>query len=71
MFLLLLRAFTIRLRAFFAGPGLTDEEADILDFQAERKSELLRKADRSEEDGMPFVAEELRRQAREFDQFGQ
>lgn len=68
MFLLLLRAFTIRLKAFFAGPGLTDEEADTLDFQAERKSELLRKADGCEQEGMPFVAQELRRQAQEFDQ---
>jgi hypothetical protein len=68
MFLLLLRAFTTRLKTYFAGPDLTDEEAEILDFQTERKAELLRKADQSEENGMSFVAAEFRRQAQEFNQ---
>lgn len=63
----LFRLFTRHVRSLFVSPGLSDEEADILDFQAERKGQLLRKADRSEEDGMPFVSLELRRQAQEMD----
>lgn len=59
----LFRLFTRHLKALFISPGLSDDEADILDFQAERKARLLRKADRAEENGMPFVAQELRRQA--------
>lgn len=59
----LFRALTDRLKALFITTAALDFEADLLARDAERKAELLHRADRYDADGRHGIAEHLRRQA--------
>src|SRR5438128_1267153 len=56
-----------RLKALFATAAAQELEADWLERHAERKAELLRRAEGYEREGLPQVGRELRRQADEVD----
>lgn len=59
----LFRVITDRIKAVFATAAALELEADLLARDAERRAELLRLAARYESEGLPTVAERLRRQA--------
>ena len=59
----LFRLVTDRIKAVFATAAALELEADLLARDAERRAELLRLASRYEAEGLPTVADRLRRQA--------
>ena len=59
----LFRALTDRLKALFLTEVGLDFEAELLTRDAERRAELLRQAQRYEEEGLHGLAEHLRRRA--------
>ena len=59
----LFRALTNRLKALFLTEVGLDFEAQLLTRDAERRAELLRQAQRYEEEGLHALAEHLRRRA--------
>ena len=58
-----IRSLIDRLKALFATTAALEFEAEFLIQSAERKAELLRLADRSDAEGLPTVAQELRQDA--------
>jgi len=63
MFAALFRALIERVRALFMTDAALDLEAQLASRQAERQAELLRQADRYEEEGLHGIARQVRRQA--------
>lgn len=59
----LFRALTEGVKALFATNAALDFEAELLARDAERKAELLRQADRYQDEGLDGIAQHLRRQA--------
>jgi len=57
------RAISARLKALFVSDAALDFEAEFVARQADRKAELLRKADELENEGLESVAAELRQRA--------
>ena len=58
----LFRSLTDRLKAMFVADVATDFEAQLLARDAERRAELLRQAQRYEDEGLKGVAQEMRQQ---------
>ena len=58
----LFRTLTDRLKALFVADVATDFEAQLLARDAERRAELLRQAQRYEDQGLKSVAQDLRQQ---------
>lgn len=56
----LFRALTDRLKALFVADVATDFEAQLLARDAERKAELLRQAQKYQDEGLTGVAQDLR-----------
>ena len=65
--LTLFRAVIERVKVLLATAAAADLEADFLARDAERKAELLRRADAYAAEGFPTVAAGLRRQAEDLD----
>jgi hypothetical protein len=63
----LFRKVVDRLKALLVADAALDLEAEFLARHADRKAELLRKADEYAEQGLADVAEELRAQAAQTD----
>jgi hypothetical protein len=61
--LTLFRALSERVKALFVTTVALDFEADLFARDAERKADLLRQAQRYDDEGLPGIAEHLRRQA--------
>jgi hypothetical protein len=61
----LFRAIIDRLKAMFATNAAMEFEAEMLAQDAERRAELLRRADRYAQEGLHGIAEQLRRRAEE------
>ena len=59
----LFRSLALRVKAMFAANAALDLEADFLNRSAERKAELLRRAQKYEEEGLNGIALHLRQQA--------
>jgi hypothetical protein len=59
----LFRALSERVKALFVTTVALDFEADLFARDAERKAELLRQAQRYDDEGLHGIAEHLRRQA--------
>ncbi len=59
----LFRALSERVKALFVTTAALDFEAALLARDAERKAELLRQADRYDDEGLHAIAQHLRRQA--------
>ena len=57
------RSLMDRFKALFVTHAVLDLEADLIAAYAERKAELLRRADQYEKEGLATVAEQLRQQA--------
>ena len=58
----LFRSLTDRLKAMFVADVATDFEAQLLARDAERKAELLRQAQKYEDEGLKGVAQQMRQQ---------
>jgi len=63
----LFRALTDRLKAMFIADVATDFEAQLLARAAERKAELLRQAQRYDDEGLKSIAQHVRQQAEGLD----
>lgn len=63
----LFRALTDRLKVMFAADVATDFEAQLLTRDAERRAELLRRAQRYDDEGYAGIAQHIRRQAERLD----
>jgi hypothetical protein len=61
--LAIFRALADRVRALFITHAALDFEAQFIASQAERKADLLRRADAYDREGLPSVAQDLRMQA--------
>jgi hypothetical protein len=61
----LFRALSDRVKAMFAADAALEFEAEFLARAAERKAELLRRAERYEQEGLRGIALHLRRHAEE------
>ena len=59
----LFRAITDRLKALFVADVASDLEAQFLARNAERKADLLRQAQKYEDEGLKSVAHQVRQQA--------
>jgi hypothetical protein len=59
----LFRAITDRIKALFATSAALELESDLLLHHAERKAEMLRRADQYDQEGLHGIATHLRQQA--------
>jgi hypothetical protein len=59
----LFRAITDRIKALFATSAALELESDLLLHHAERKADLLRRADQYDQEGLHGIATQLRQQA--------
>lgn len=65
--LFLFRAIIDRVKTLFAISAAQELEAECLSRDAERRADLLRQADRYDDEGLHGIAQQLRRRAEELD----
>jgi len=61
------RTLIDRLKTLFATTAAQELEAEVLAQDAERRAELLRQADRYEQEGLPSIALQLRQRVAQLD----